>query len=136
MQKDVKGFKDILGFWKNLEGQGKDTNKPGVKKDLAGKPFAEQEDHLKPGGAGEKSMVPEQEAPETESSELAETLPGKAFTHDNNLSLQVDSVCDGGFPAIFGITPAALETVVPVYLSHRDQRGRYDEYRQRARHHY
>lgn len=63
-------------------------------------------------------------------------LPGKAFTHDNYLSLQVDSVCDGGFPAIFGITPAALETVVPVYLSHRDQRGRYDEYRQRARHHY
>lgn len=63
-------------------------------------------------------------------------LPGRAFTQDNFLSLQVDAVCGGGFPAVFGITPSAVETLVPVYLGHRDQRGRLDEYRQRARHHY
>ena len=63
-------------------------------------------------------------------------LPGKAFTYDNFLSLQVDAVCAGGFPALFGITPAAVETLVPVYLRHRDQRGRLDDYRQRARHNY
>lgn len=63
-------------------------------------------------------------------------LPGKAFTRDNFLSLQVDAVCEGGFPALFGITPASVEAVVPLYLRHRDQRGRLDEYRQRARHNY
>ncbi len=63
-------------------------------------------------------------------------LPGKAFTHDNYLSLQVDAVCGGDFPAVFGVAPATVEAVVPVYLGHRDQRGRFDEYRQRARHNY
>jgi NADH dehydrogenase len=63
-------------------------------------------------------------------------LPGKAFTHDNYLSLQVDAVCTGGFPALFGIEPAPVEALVPLYLRHRDQRGRLDEYRQRARHTY
>jgi NADH dehydrogenase len=63
-------------------------------------------------------------------------LPGKAFTHDNYLSLQVDAVCTGGFPSLFGIEPAPVEALVPLYLRHRDQRGRLDEYRQRARHNY
>lgn len=63
-------------------------------------------------------------------------LPGKAFTYDNYLSLQTDAVCAGSFPAIFGITPASVEALVPVYLGHRDQRGRLDAYRQRARHNY
>lgn len=63
-------------------------------------------------------------------------LPGRVFTHDNYLSLQVDAVCGGAFPAVFGIEPSTVETLVPVYLGHRDQRGRLDDYRQKARHHY
>lgn len=63
-------------------------------------------------------------------------LPGKPFTYDNYLSMQTDAVCAGGFPEVFGITPASIESVVPVYLGHDDQRARYDAYRQSARHSY
>lgn len=63
-------------------------------------------------------------------------LPGKVFSYDNYLSLQVDAVCADVFPALLGITPASVEALVPQYLGHRDQRGRLDEYRQRARHDY
>ncbi|HYM48836.1 MAG TPA: complex I NDUFA9 subunit family protein [Burkholderiaceae bacterium] len=45
-----------------------------------------------------------------------EFFPGKPFSLDNYRSLQVDSVCKEGFPKIFGITPAALETIAPTYL--------------------
>jgi uncharacterized protein YbjT (DUF2867 family) len=47
---------------------------------------------------------------------VLEFAPGKPFSLDNYRSLQVDSVCKEGFPKIFGITPAALETVAPTYL--------------------
>lgn len=43
--------------------------------------------------------------------------PGKPFSVDNWLSLQVDSVCDGpGGLSYFGITPTPMEAVVPGYL--------------------
>jgi NADH dehydrogenase len=42
--------------------------------------------------------------------------PGKPFTPDNYRSLQVASVCETPFPAIFGVTPARLEEIVPTYL--------------------
>lgn len=42
--------------------------------------------------------------------------PGKPFTPDNYRSLQVASVCEAPFPAIFGITPSRLEEIVPTYL--------------------
>jgi len=42
--------------------------------------------------------------------------PGKPFTPDNYRSLQVDSVCDATFPAIFGITPGQFDDVVPTYI--------------------
>ena len=63
-------------------------------------------------------------------------LPGKAFTYDNYLSLQVDSVCSGAFPRIFDLQPQALEAIVPLYLAHGALRSRYDEFRRLARHHY
>lgn len=63
-------------------------------------------------------------------------VPGRPFTYDNYLSLQVDAVCAGAFPEIFGIVPASVEAMVPIYLGRRDQRGRLDDYRQRARHNY
>lgn len=61
-------------------------------------------------------------------------LPGSPFTYDNYLALRVDSVCDGGFPPIFDIEPTAVESVVPLYLGHYNQRARLDECRRLARH--
>lgn len=51
---------------------------------------------------------------------LMQFAPGKPFTLDNYRSLQVDSTCDVPFPALFGITPAAFEAVVPTYLSREE----------------
>jgi len=45
--------------------------------------------------------------------------PGKPFTPDNYRSLQIASVCDAPFPAIFGVTPGRFEEIVPTYLSPR-----------------
>lgn len=52
---------------------------------------------------------------------VMERLPGKPFSRDNYLSMQVDSVCDkstgdrDGF-AELGISPVAMESIVPQYL--------------------
>lgn len=48
---------------------------------------------------------------------LLEHLPGKPFSWDNYLTLQTDSVCHGGFPEQLGILPAAVEDIVPGYLT-------------------
>ena len=48
---------------------------------------------------------------------LLEYVPGKPFSLDNFLSLQVDSVCQSGFPAVFGLTPTCLEDIAPRYLA-------------------
>ncbi|MDH3282771.1 MAG: complex I NDUFA9 subunit family protein, partial [Gammaproteobacteria bacterium] len=45
-----------------------------------------------------------------------EFAPGKPFSLDNYRSLQVDSVCEKGFPEVFGITPTSLEEIAPGYL--------------------
>lgn len=45
-----------------------------------------------------------------------EFAPGKPFSLDNYRSLQVDSVCEKGFPQVFGITPTSLEEIAPGYL--------------------
>jgi len=42
-------------------------------------------------------------------------VPGKPMSYDNYLSLQVDSVCETGFPERFG-TATVLEDIVPAYL--------------------
>jgi NADH dehydrogenase len=63
-------------------------------------------------------------------------MPGKLFTHDNFLSLQVNCVCTGTFPPIFRVRPQALEGLVPLYLAHGDLRGRYDEFRRHTPHQY
>jgi uncharacterized protein YbjT (DUF2867 family) len=47
---------------------------------------------------------------------LLQFAPGKPFTPDNYRSLQVASTCDGPFPAVFGISPARLEDILPTYL--------------------
>jgi uncharacterized protein YbjT (DUF2867 family) len=48
-----------------------------------------------------------------------EFAPGKPFSLDNYRSLKVDSVCDKGFPGVFGITPSSLEEIAPTYLALR-----------------
>ena len=45
-----------------------------------------------------------------------EFVPGKPFSLDNYRSLQIDSVCEKGFPEMFGITPTSLEEIAPGYL--------------------
>lgn len=52
---------------------------------------------------------------------VMEYLPGKPFSRDNYLSLQIDSTCSAhdsepGFAAL-GITPVAMEQIVPGYLA-------------------
>lgn len=42
--------------------------------------------------------------------------PGKPFTPDNYRSLQIASVCDAAFPAIFGISPSRFDEIVPTYI--------------------
>ncbi|WP_372524126.1 complex I NDUFA9 subunit family protein [Sulfuricaulis sp.] len=48
---------------------------------------------------------------------MLELVPGKPFSLDNYRSLKVDSVCDKGFPGVFGITPSSLEQIAPTYLA-------------------
>lgn len=62
-----------------------------------------------------------------------EFVPGKPFSLDNYRSLQVDSVCDKGFPSIFAVEPSTLESVVPTFLVRRPARSdRYSSWRQLA----
>ena len=62
-------------------------------------------------------------------SRAVEYLPGKPFSRDNYWSLQKDSICTTAFTAVFDITPASIETIVPGYLANRTQRARYDDFR-------
>jgi len=59
-----------------------------------------------------------------------EYLPVKLLSRDNVYSMSEDSVCPDKFP--FGIRPAALEAVVPTYLSGQNPRARYQQMRLRA----
>jgi NADH dehydrogenase len=58
--------------------------------------------------------------------------PGRPFTLDTYRSLQTDSVCGGAFPEVFGITPKAVEAIVPTYIGEMNNPFRYDEYRSEA----
>ncbi|MCL6555148.1 MAG: complex I NDUFA9 subunit family protein [Burkholderiales bacterium] len=64
---------------------------------------------------------------------LLEHLPGRLMTRDNFYSLQVDSVCSGPFPPVFGIHPLALEAVAPHYIGPHAVVSRYDALRHGAR---
>jgi len=60
---------------------------------------------------------------------VMERLPGSLLTRDNLASMQVDSVCDAGFPERFGIKPSALEAIAPEYLAPSAQHSRFDFFR-------
>ena len=56
---------------------------------------------------------------------VLELLPGKLMSSDNLASMELDSVCDCDFPAVFGSSPTALEAVAPDYLTPAATRSRY-----------
>ncbi len=64
---------------------------------------------------------------------VMEHVPGKPFTMDNYLSLQVDSVCHSDGLGVLGITPQSVEGVMPGHFGNGGQRGRYREFRSVAR---
>lgn len=47
---------------------------------------------------------------------IGERVPGKPITLDNVRSMREDSVCSGGFPEVFEITPSRLEDFLQRYL--------------------
>ncbi len=63
---------------------------------------------------------------------MLEFVPGKPFSRDNFWSLQKESLCEQNALDELGITPTAIESVVPGYLAQRTNRGRYKRLRQHA----
>ena len=63
---------------------------------------------------------------------MMELLPVKLMSRDNVKSMKIDSVSNAPFPAIFNITPTALEAVMPEYLVNKTPRGAYDRFRSHA----
>ena len=63
---------------------------------------------------------------------VLEWVPGKPFSRDNYLSLQVDSVCEKNGFAEFGVNPTSIESVVPSYIGHRGKMDFYRELRRAA----
>jgi len=61
-----------------------------------------------------------------------ELMPVKLMTRDNLHSMDVDNVCTGEFPAVFGFKPTALEAEVPEYLANDTPRAAYDRFRSQA----
>ena len=60
---------------------------------------------------------------------MMELLPVKLMSRDNVRSMEVDSISQQPFPAVFELQPASLEAVIPEYLVDATQRGRYDRFR-------
>ncbi len=52
---------------------------------------------------------------------IMEWVPGKPFTRDNYLSMQVDSVCRTDGLAALNITPTSVDAVMPAHLQSRNR---------------
>ncbi|ADI30775.1 complex I NDUFA9 subunit family protein [Methylotenera versatilis] len=63
---------------------------------------------------------------------MMELMPVKLMSRDNVRSMEVDSVSEQAFPAVFNLTPTAMETVIPQYLVDQTPRGAYDRFRRNA----
>lgn len=59
-------------------------------------------------------------------------VPGKPFSTDNYLSLQVDNVSGENALERFGIRPRSLETVVPSYINGTSHQQHLDQFRKRS----
>jgi len=64
--------------------------------------------------------------------EIMEWIPGKPFSVDNYLSLQVDSTCAPGVRLPFGIQATPLEVIAPYALGKQPLRNRYPTFREQA----
>lgn len=60
---------------------------------------------------------------------MMELLPVKLMSRDNVRSMEVDSVSQQPFPAVFDVTPASMEAIIPEYLVDATPRGQYDRFR-------
>ncbi len=79
-----------------------------------------------------KLILPMNNALSKLQAKILEKLPGKLFTTDNYLSLQVDSIChadSAGF-ANLGIKPQSMQAVVAGYLKNKSERSRYNALRE------
>lgn len=63
---------------------------------------------------------------------LLEFAPGTPMSRDNLLSLRQGCVCKGEFPAVFGIKPASIESVMPIALAQGTARRKFFAYRERS----
>lgn len=63
---------------------------------------------------------------------LMDWVPGKPFSTDNYLSLQIDNTSDENCLPRFGIRPRSIESVVPGYLRTSPRQQRLATFRQRA----
>jgi NADH dehydrogenase len=60
---------------------------------------------------------------------LMDFVPGKPFSSDNYLSLQVDNISQHNALPELGITPASIKAVVPGYLKGSQRQRRLDDWR-------
>ena len=63
---------------------------------------------------------------------MMELMPVKLMSRDNVRSMQVDNVCHNPIAPELGVTPTALEVIVPEYLRNATARGAYDGFRSAA----
>ena len=64
---------------------------------------------------------------------VLELVPGTPMSRDNLASMTRDAICDGPFPAVFGLTPVSLEATAPAWLAEHASRSRYDPLRAQRR---
>lgn len=62
-----------------------------------------------------------------------EFAPGKPFSRDNYLSMQVDSVSEDNGLLTLGIEPQGIEAIVPTYLGGKNRESEYQRLRGAAR---
>jgi NADH dehydrogenase len=60
---------------------------------------------------------------------VLELVPGKPFTRDNYLSLQIPSICKDNGLELLGIKPTPMDAVVPQFLCDDTPRGKFYAYR-------
>jgi uncharacterized protein YbjT (DUF2867 family) len=63
---------------------------------------------------------------------MMELLPIKLMSRDNVRSMQVDSISHSPIAPELGVTPTAMEAIVPEYLANATPRGAYDAFRSAA----
>ena len=61
-----------------------------------------------------------------------ELLPIKLMTRDNVRSMEVENITESAIATVLGVTPTALEVIIPEYLTNDTPRGAYDGFRSAA----